>query len=155
MENHNKSALDEEASKITASQPQPRWPVTFPKIKSNYKPIAPTVNEPIILRYSSKALYNSDCENLTFGKYKSFNGMSQPSLRKKLYQGSPYKGNKDSPENTESSKTLPKTEQQAKRMVLMDQARSRLFTKFPEVKTIFTRHKQPVNYLKRSMEQEF
>jgi hypothetical protein len=155
MENHNKSAIDEESSKTTGNKAVPRWPVTFPKIKSSYKLVTPTVNEPIILRYNAKALFNSDCENLTFGKYKSLNTKSQLRLPKQLSQKSSNRYLVDTPETTETSKNIPKTDQQAKKMVLMEQGRSRLFSKFPEVKTIFTRHKQPVNYLKRSMEYEF
>lgn len=70
---HNQSSLGGENDTMSQTPGIRRqWPITFPRIRDHYKPINPTVNEPIILRYSAKALFNTDCENLTFGKYKHF-----------------------------------------------------------------------------------
>jgi hypothetical protein len=156
MQNHNKSALDENSSKISAkSQSQVYWPVTFPKIKSTYKRVEPAVNEPIILRYNAKALFNTDCENLTFGKYQSVKFDSGAKSAAQLKRRNIQKLQAGELDGLDGEATQQVTEEQSRKINLMQQGRSRLFTKFPEIKTVFQRRKQPVNYLRRSMEYDF
>lgn len=158
MESHNKSALDDHSrSNIATSNMKAAtyWPVTFPKIKNNFKKVEPAVNEPIILRYNAKAQFNSDCENLTFGKYRSVNyeshGKSAAQLRRKYQSGKLYPLG----EVTERDLTAPADEERSRKLAKLNEAKSKLFTKFPEIKTVFSRRKPPVIYLKQSMEYEF
>ena len=39
--------------------------------KPVYKKL-PAINEPVILRYDSKALYEAECDDLTFGRYNKY-----------------------------------------------------------------------------------
>jgi hypothetical protein len=73
MENTNDSQLKEStlSRRPFGEVLQAMWPVSFPAIRNNYKPVKPTVNEPVILRYSHKALNKYDCENMTFNNYRS------------------------------------------------------------------------------------
>lgn len=213
---HNQSSVGAESENLSQGPASKRqWPITFPKIKDHYKRINPTVNEPIILRYSSKALFNTDCENLTYGKYKHFDQFSKQKkggLMKSPTQGSllprlnraqeeysrsaalgaqnlainpktdhisrlpritskngPLEGLVVSSNQTGSRNVKAQTEQsdgaspnkprdwnaedERKRVVVAD-GRKRLFTRFPEVKSVFARQHLPTNYLRESIEYE-
>lgn len=158
MENTNDSQLKEStlAGGRSEKSLQAMWPVSFPAIRNNYKPVQPTVNEPVILRYSHKALNKYDCENMTFNNYRSL-----ASIKKRPNQPrDPLKPRKlpalslvdnqvgNDTDDDKVAKRLSLEDQERSKMV--KELRAKLFCKFPEVKTIFTRRNQPINYLKQS-----
>lgn len=152
MQSHNKSAIDESSSKIAVKgQAQMQWPVTFPKIKSSYKRVEPAVNEPIILRYNAKALFNTDCENLTYDQYSALGQAPAHQSSARLRKTKQQPGERA----TQASNSEKGGRGQTSKQDLLKEGRSRLFSKFPEIKTVFRRREQPVNYLRRSMEYDF
>ena len=145
---HNESIV-ESSSKV-------RWPVSFPKIKPSFRQVQPAINEPVILRFSSKALYKNECENLTFEDYKkyqpeqkklvSINRRSQPLKKTKII------GIND--RNEQENDNFSVVDKSLKQMQL-EGARKKLFKKFPIVNTIFGRRNKPISLLKQSDDYEY
>jgi hypothetical protein len=158
MENTNDSQTKESTIGRTRSEKSIRalWPVTFPALRNNYKPVKPTINEPVILRYSHKALNKFDCENMTYNNYRSLaakgkrNGQQSGAIKpRKLPAMSLVDSTVENDcEEEKGGKRLSAEDQEKSKMI--KDLRAKLFGRFPEVKTIFTRRNQPINYLKQS-----
>jgi hypothetical protein len=130
------------------------WPETFPRMKNHYRRIEPVVNEPIILRYNSKALFKTECENLTYGSYRQ---LGEKSKKKGSFTSRPNRHTQLPPVAKSSVVGTPEGSSNAsaideRKRLIIEEGRNRLFQKFPEVRSVFARRKQPLNYLKLSQE---
>ena len=137
------------------------WPQTFPRIKPLFRPVQPAANEPVILRLNSKGMFARECENLTFGAYETFEPQgpepeglgagvrrSQP-LRRRRRQQSPRGG------ASQSQALAAVSQERSQKEQSIQQARDKLFLRFPVAHAVFARRNKPVTILKQSEDCEY
>ena len=136
---------------------QASWPVCFPRIKPLFRAVQPAANEPVILRFSSKAMFERECENLTFGAYERFQpGLSLPSEHP-ARKSQPLRRRRQSPKagQPESKALAALSHDRTLKDLNIQQARDKLFLRFPVAHAVFSRRNNPVTILKQSEDCEY
>ncbi len=127
------------------------WPESFPKIRPLFRPVQPATNEPVILRFNSKALFERECENLTFGAYEQYQPAHSQQSGQKTRKSQPLRRRPSAKGvGGESTAQAAVSHERTVREQNMQQAREKLFLRFPVAHAVFARRNKPITILRQS-----